>query len=417
MIALLSGCAPPSPSNEAPVQSRIFSRVEIIGKRGVGVGELNKPRSVAVDAQDNLYVADMTGRVQKFSSNGVFLLSWQLTQTDLGKPKGMCRDRDGDIIVIEPHYQRVNHFTPDGKLVARWGVSGTNAGQLKFPRAVAVNSRGEIFVSEYGVVERVQKFALLGNDIRNARPHPDLLPQERENRSPAREEARDGAGSDDTGVKENARMLSPLPGGEGQGEGGRSYKSEIRNPGTRTSQEFSELAAPKTEMQFLASFGHAGTGPGELNRPEGLFVDAQDRVYVADSCNHRIQIFSNDGRFLRAYGKAGAGSGELSYPYDICVDAAGRQYVCEFGNSRIQIFDANDQPIEITWRSRRGTRQVRQSLGRRAGFGGKSLRGGFAESPGAEVRSQDPGRHGGENSKSEIRNPKEARNPKSENGM
>src|SRR5258707_8338598 len=100
-------------------------------------------------------------------------------------------------------------------------------------------------------------------------------------------------------------------------------------------------------IEFANSFGHAGTGPGEFNRPEGLCVDAQDRVYVADSCNHRIQIFSSDGKFLRAYGKAGSGKGELSYPYDICVDAAGRQYVCEFGNSRIQVFDANDRSIEI----------------------------------------------------------------------
>ena len=68
---------------------------------------------------------------------------------------------------------------------------------------------------------------------------------------------------------------------------------------------------------------------------------------MADSCNHRIQVFSSDGKLLRAYGKAGTGKGELSYPYDICVDSAGRQYVCEFGNSRIQVFDANDRPLEI----------------------------------------------------------------------
>ena len=86
--------------HEAPLQSRLFSRAQIIGSRGVGVGQFNKPRSVAVDAQDNLYVVDMTGRVQKFSSNGVFLLSWQMPQTDLGKPKGMGRDRDGNIIVV-----------------------------------------------------------------------------------------------------------------------------------------------------------------------------------------------------------------------------------------------------------------------------------------------------------------------------
>jgi DNA-binding beta-propeller fold protein YncE len=68
---------------------------------------------------------------------------------------------------------------------------------------------------------------------------------------------------------------------------------------------------------------------------------------VADSCNHRIQVFSSDGKLLRAYGKPGRGPGELSYPYDICVDAAGRQYVCEFGNSRIQVFGADGQVLEI----------------------------------------------------------------------
>ena len=96
-----------------------------------------------------------------------------------------------------------------------------------------------------------------------------------------------------------------------------------------------------TAFLFLNSFGRPGNAPGEFNRPEGLAVDGKDLIYVADSCNHRIQIFSGEGQFIRAYGKAGAGKGQLSYPYDICVDKAGRQYVCEFGNSRIQVFDSN----------------------------------------------------------------------------
>ena len=261
-LLALTGCAPNTPSDQAPLQSQLFKRVQIIGSRGVGVGQLNKPRSVAVDAHDNLYVVDMTGRVQKFSSNGVFALSWQMPQTSLGKPKGMGRDRDGNIIVLEPHYQRVNVFSPEGKMLEQWGKRGTNAGELMMPRAVAVNARHEVFLSEYGLVERVQKFA----------PHGEEL---------------------------------------------------------------------------LGGFGHPGNAPGEFNRPEGLCVDAQDRIYVADSCNHRIQVFSSDGKFIRAYGNAGKGKGELSYPYDICVDSAGRQYVCEFGNSRIQVFDASDQPLEI----------------------------------------------------------------------
>ena len=68
---------------------------------------------------------------------------------------------------------------------------------------------------------------------------------------------------------------------------------------------------------------------------------------MADSCNHRIQIFSADGKFLREFGRAGTKLGELSYPYDVAVDKAGNIFVCEFGNSRIQVFDANCQPVEI----------------------------------------------------------------------
>jgi ABC-type Fe3+ transport system permease subunit len=265
---LFAGCNL-HPSSDASLDSQLFSHVQIIGSRGVGVGQLNKPRSVAIDPQDNLFVVDMTGRVQKFSPNGLFLLSWQMPQTDLGKPKGMGRDRNGNIVVVEPHYQRVNHFTPQGKLVTQWGVKGTNVGQFTLPRAVAINSHKEIFISEYGPMERVQCFTLSPNSDGPASAH------------------------------------------------------------------------------LLNSFGQPGNGPGDFNRPEGLCIDSQDRLYVADSCNHRIQIFSREGKLLRMHGKAGSGLGELSYPYDICVDSAGRQYVCEFGNSRIQIFDANDRPIEI----------------------------------------------------------------------
>ncbi len=279
-LAAMTGCGPRSDANDTPVESKLFKSVQIIGTRGVGVGQLNKPRSVAVDNADNLYVVDMTGRVQKFSSNGVFLLSWQMPQTDLGRPKGMGRDREGNIIVVEPHYQRMNFFSTDGKLVEQWGKRGTNAGELMMPRAVAVNSHDRAFVSEYGLVERVQVF-------------------------------------------------------------------DIHQGPSNTAPQ---LAAGKTNLwsaPFLSSFGRPGTGPGEFNRPEGLCVDAQDRVYVADSCNHRIQIFSSEGKFIRAHGKAGKGAGEFSYPYDIQVDKEGRQYVCEFGGSRIQVFDANDKPIDL----------------------------------------------------------------------
>ena len=102
-----------------------------------------------------------------------------------------------------------------------------------------------------------------------------------------------------------------------------------------------------TRAEFLASYGKPGGGPGEFNRAEGIGVDAQDRLYVADSCNHRVQVFTSDGKFIREFGKPGSAPGELSYPYDVKVDAAGNVFVCEFGNSRIQVFDGAGKSIEL----------------------------------------------------------------------
>ena len=261
-MALLftGGCQPAS--EFTPLNSQLFSSVQVVGSRGTGLGQFNKPRSLAIDAHDNLYVVDMTGRVQKFSSNGTFLAFWQMPATEKGKPKGMCRDGEGNIVVVEPHYTRVNHFTPEGKLVSQWGVAGTNTGQLCLPRAATVDAHGDILVCEYTLVDRVQKFA----------SHGDI---------------------------------------------------------------------------WKLAFGHSGRGEGELNRPEGLGVDRSGQIYVADSCNHRIQVYSGEGQFRRSYGQAGSGPGQLSYPYDVQVDADGRQYVAEFGNSRIQVFDRQGASIEI----------------------------------------------------------------------
>ncbi len=262
LALLLTACTPPDTPDTRSLDSKLFSHAQVIGERGGGAGQFNKPRSVGLDGDDNIFVIDMTGRVQKFSPTGEFLLSWQMPETDKGKAKGMDTDPDGNVLLIEPHYMRVNHFAPDGRLLHQWGREGTNTGQLIFPRAVAVAPDGGIWVSEYAFAERIQKFSA------------------------------DGA-------------------------------------------------------TCLLSLGGPGRGPGEFNRAEGIGVDAAGNLHVADSCNHRIQVFSADGRFLRAYGRPGNQPGEMSYPFDIRIDDAGRQYVCEFGNSRIQVFDREDRLIEV----------------------------------------------------------------------
>ena len=57
------------------------------------------------------------------------------------------------------------------------------------------------------------------------------------------------------------------------------------------------------EGRLLYYFGQRGTGPGQFQLPAGLQIDNQDRIYVVDSFNRRVQVF-------HYYGDCAGGGGE-----------------------------------------------------------------------------------------------------------
>jgi hypothetical protein len=71
--------------------------------------------------------------------------------------------------------------------------------------------------------------------------------------------------------------------------------------------------------------------------PYDVAVDGLGNVYVADSLNHRIQVFDNTGTFIRKWGSPGYGDGQIYYPYGIAADGLGNVYVAD---RRIQGFDS-----------------------------------------------------------------------------
>ena len=76
------------------------------------------------------------------------------------------------------------------------------------------------------------------------------------------------------------------------------------------------------EGQHLHSWGSPGDGRGEFTTPHGIWIDAQDRVLVADRENNRVQLFSPEGDY---YGEWR----DLYHPMDIYVDADGTVYVTD----------------------------------------------------------------------------------------
>jgi uncharacterized protein (TIGR03663 family) len=87
---------------------------------------------------------------------------------------------------------------------------------------------------------------------------------------------------------------------------------------------------------------------GTFNEPWGIAVDKQGSVYVADTWNHRIQVFDANGSFLRAFGQPGQTSQGPAYfwgPRGVAVDGQGWVYVTDTGNKRVEVFDATGKSL------------------------------------------------------------------------
>ncbi|QGZ65719.1 6-bladed beta-propeller [Paraburkholderia acidisoli] len=63
----------------------------------------------------------------------------------------------------------------------------------------------------------------------------------------------------------------------------------------------SRVAKVDKDGNWLKSWGDRGTGPGQFHTPHSIALDAQNRVYVADRSNRRIQVFDTEGQFLRQF--------------------------------------------------------------------------------------------------------------------
>ncbi len=73
---------------------------------------------------------------------------------------------------------------------------------------------------------------------------------------------------------------------------------------------------------------------------EFIDVDDHDNVYVADSGNHRIQVFDKNGTALRRFGHMGIKPGEFHNPEGVCADSRTNSlYVTDYDNKRVQKFD------------------------------------------------------------------------------
>lgn len=89
---------------------------------------------------------------------------------------------------------------------------------------------------------------------------------------------------------------------------------------------------------FLQTLGGRGAGPGQFESPHGIAAGADGVIYVADTGNHRVQIFSPEGKFLDAFGQKGSDPGQFRSPWLVAVSRDGVVLVSDKDASRVQFF-------------------------------------------------------------------------------
>ena len=97
-----------------------------------------------------------------------------------------------------------------------------------------------------------------------------------------------------------------------------------------------------SSIQTIGSSGSSSSANGRFSSPYGIAVKG-DIMYVADQNNNRVQKLTTSGKFISKLGTGtqGSGKGQLNSPRGIALDKNGRVFVSESGNARVSVFSAD----------------------------------------------------------------------------
>jgi DNA-binding beta-propeller fold protein YncE len=295
------------------------------GSEGTKPGEFHFPIGIALTPAGEVLVTDhYNDRVQQFSPEGKLLAAMPV----LPHPGGIAVDKDGNFFVShfpaarlskEKTPDRVTVYSPAGKFLREFGKSGKGDGEFDWPGGVAITRKGEVVVADQ-TNRRVQVFDHSGKFLRKWGEY--------------------GVKPGQFGGNVSAPSRVGGPNFVAEDSAGNLYTTEAS---VCRIQKFTPegkflLAWGDAEDKF-GSFGRTFSGfKTNLKGPVGICVGKDDRVWVA-AAGGRVQEFTSDGKFLRGFGdKQGTDPGQFYAPHGIAIDSQGHLYVVDAYNHRVQKF-------------------------------------------------------------------------------
>lgn len=266
--------------------------------------DFTSPTYVAVDKNNNLYVADpQNGRIEVFDSTGAYTRQIGTQGSGNGQlalPQGLAIDSLGNLYVADYNNNRIEVFDSTGTYSRQIGSLGSGQGQLDNPVDVAIDpSTGNLAVADY-TNHRIEVFDMLGNYITQFGS------------------AGSGPGQF-TGVSSVALDNA-----------GNYYTAD---PFTNEVQEFDSSG------NYVQEFGRIGSGDGAYRYPNDLVIDNAGNFFLSDALNARVQEFDSSKNYITQFGTQGSGNGQFpNNPAGVAVDTNGNVFVADAGNGRIERF-------------------------------------------------------------------------------
>lgn len=325
----------------------------INGFRGDGgpasVALLNAPQSLALDVEENLYVAD-TGnhRIRKIDPRGVIATvagsdaaagdGGPAVDASLFEPSGIAVDATGNVFIADSANHRVRRVTPQGIIstMAGDGSAGYSGdggsaalAQLNHPNGLAVDRAGTLYIADTGnhAVRRVSG-GIISTIAGNGEP------------------GKDG----DFGPSASARLFNPSA--VALDRSGGLYIADSGNNRVRlvSGGVIRNFAGDPAGLPGFAGDG----GPGSSARfdyPVSLAIDDAGNVFISDYFNNRIRRVSSGGSVVSTFAGTGApGSGgdggpaaqaQFYLPAGLAFDASRNLYIADLLGSRIRVIAPN----------------------------------------------------------------------------
>lgn len=256
----------------------------------------------------------------------------------LKEPYGIAVNSHGEIVVSERGSHKVSIFNIKGEKIRSFGSYGDSQEQMISPKGLAIDVMGNIYVSS---CNKLQKFTGNGEFIKCTNTW-----------------WRGKEFDDPRGVtfynnevylsdRNNHRIhvfdldLNYVRSIGSYGNRKREFNSPIDAKFNAAGDIYvadwgnKRVQVVHSSGSFIREFGL--DGKGNIAGPSGLLV-ADKYVYVSDYSRDCIVVYETSGQFVTSFGRHGRREGELFSPFCITSCADGFIYVCDYSNNRVQIF-------------------------------------------------------------------------------